>query len=523
MRQKVSMINELKTLHERNTWEPVLWNSLSADQRGGVIRSFLFLKDKYLADGTFEKLKSRLVGGGHMQDRELYGNVASPTGSIVSLFIIAIISVHEKRCVSTADIGSAYINADMDDEVFMRIDKECTGILTELFPTYISYVNHDGGLVVRLKKALYGCIQSAKLWYNELSSFLVSLGFVVNPYDECVFNQAYSDGQCTVFIYVDDLFMTCNSQKVIDNLLDALQVKYLEVKRNHGTSHNYLGMTFIFSEGYVQVGMEAIVEETIKGMDIVGNATSPAGNNLFNVKSDGILLTTNMKESFHSVIAKLLYIAKRVRPDILTAVSFLTTRIQYPTDEDWCKLLRVLRYLNSTLKLGLILGSKSCVSISAFVDASYGVHADGKSHTGFGMSWGRGFFLARSGKQKIVTKSSTEAELVAVSDECSTVIGVRNFICSQGHSELGPVLLHQDNRSTMSIIGTGKFTGRNTKHVNVRYFFIKDRVNGGDVELRYLTTEDMIADALTKPLQGALFRKHRDHMLGHLTSVECMK
>ena len=213
-----------------------------------------------------------------------------------------------------------------------------------------------------------------------------------------------------------------------------------------------------------------------------------------------------------------MYIAKRVRPDILTAVSFLSTRIQAPTDEDWVKLLCVLRYLNSTRSLGLNLGSSTNGSILGFVDASYGVHVDGKSHTGLAASFGNGLFLARSSKQKIVTKSSTEAELVAASDESSALIGVRNFVRAQG-LELGPVILYQDNKSTMSVIRKGNFTGRNTKHVNVRYFFIKDRVEQGEMEVRYLPTGSMIADGLTKPLQGALFRKHRDLMLGHLTLV----
>ena len=244
-----SMISELKTLHERGTWEPVLWNSLSGAQKRSTIRSFIFLKDKYLADGTFEKLKSRLVGGGHMQDREVYGNVASPTGGTVSLFIISIIAVIEKRHVATADIASAYINADMDEEVLMRIDKDCTNVLCEVDSSYLPFVNNDGSLVVRLKKALYGCIQSALLWYRELSSFLISIGFDTNPYDECVFNKDFAGvGQCTIFVYVDDLFVTCKSQEIIVKVLDDIQHKYREVKRTYGTTHNYLGMTFNFLE-----------------------------------------------------------------------------------------------------------------------------------------------------------------------------------------------------------------------------------------------------------------------------------
>jgi len=123
------------------------------------------------------------------------------------------------------------------------------------------------------------------------------------------------------------------------------------------------------------------------------------------------------------------------------------------------------------------------LSILAFVDASYGVHPDGKSHNGLGTSWGRGLFLASSTKQKLVVKSSTEAELVSTTDESSAVIGVCNFVNAQGR-EIGPAILYQDNQSTMAVIERGRFTGRNNKHVNVRYFFIKNRVVKGELEIR---------------------------------------
>jgi len=514
-----SLTTELKTLHERGTWEPVMWSQLSNAQKKSVIRSFIFLKDKYLADSTFEKLKSRLVGGGHMQDRGLYGNVASPTGAIVSLFIIAIIAIFEKRKVATADIASAYINADMDVEVFMRIDKECSSILCKIESSYLKYLNHDGSLVVKLKKALYGCIQSALLWYRELSTFLISKGFIANPYDECVFNKDFAGvGQCTIFVYVDDLFVTCKSQDIIDKLFDDIQLKYREVKGSYGTVHNYLGMTFDFHEDFVKIGMQSSIEDTIRSANVQGTATTPAGNNLFNISQDSNSLNEADRDKFHSIVAKLLYIAKRVRPDILTAVSFLATRVQNPTEDDWLKLFRVLKYLNGTSNLSLFLGCTDIKSMLVFIDAAFGNHWDGKSHSGLGISWGKGLLLARSSKQKYVVKSSWEAELVAGSDECSTAIGVRNFVRAQGH-DLGPVILYQDNKSTMATIKKGKHTGRNTKHVNVRYFFLKDRVEQGEVELKYLPTDDMIADGLTKPIQGALFRKHRDFMLGHLTLV----
>jgi hypothetical protein len=117
-----------------------------------------------------------------------------------------------------------------------------------------------------------------------------------------------------------------------------------------------------------------------------------------------------------------------------------------------------------------------------------------------------------STKQKIVTKSSTEAELVGVSDGLSQIIWVRNFLISQG-LELGPAILWQDNKSTLALIDKGRSTSSRTKHISIRYFFITDRVKAGEVTLRYKPTEHMVADLLTKPVQGELFRYLRSVLL----------
>jgi hypothetical protein len=115
----------------------------------------------------------------------------------------------------------------------------------------------------------------------------------------------------------------------------------------------------------------------------------------------------------------------------------------------------------------------------------------------------------KSCKQKIVTKSSTEAELVACSDGTSTTVQNRNWMNSQGY-QLGAVTIRQDNTSTISWIEKGCPVSDSSKHIHTRYFHTKERVEAGEVDIEYVPTEDMIADILTKPLQGDQFRKLRD-------------
>jgi len=209
---------------------------------------------------------------------------------------------------------------------------------------------------------------------------------------------------------------------------------------------------------------------------------------------------------------KLMYLAKRVRPDIITAVVFLSTRVLYADQDDAAKLDRVLRYLCSNREFGICLQPRDYVDIDAYVDASYGVHPGSLSHSGVVIMIGLGPIYIKSSKQKIVSKSSTEAELIALSDASSQVIWTRNFLISQGH-ELGPAKVRQDNKSTMAMVEKGRSTSERTRHISVRYFFIKDRVDSGDLAIEYTPTKEMIADILTKPLQGDLFRKLRSQLL----------
>jgi hypothetical protein len=223
-------------------------------------------------------------------------------------------------------------------------------------------------------------------------------------------------------------------------------------------------------------------------------------------------LDDDIKKVFHTQVAKLLYLAKRTRPDILLAVSFLTTRVQAPDQDDLNKLQRVLKYINGSSELGIILRANDPIHIYAFIDAAYGIHSDGKSHSALSISLGAGSILSKSSKQKLVTKSSTEAELVAESDFASEAIFSREFLIAQGE-KVPPAIIYQDNMSTIAMIKNGQSKSDRTRHMNVRYFWTKERMEQGDINIVYLPTDDMIADILTKPLQGDKFIALRQLLL----------
>ena len=131
---------------------------------------------------------------------------------------------------------------------------------------------------------------------------------------------------------------------------------------------------------------------------------------------------------------------------------------------------------------------------------------------------GTGSLFAESSKQKLITLSSTECELVGAVDKSKKIIWANQFLMYQrwNGSVQPPVILMQDNQSTMKLIFKGRSLLQRTKHIGIRYFFLKERIDNGDICVKYLPTENMIADILTKPLQGVAFRQLRALLLGEV-------
>jgi hypothetical protein len=371
-------------------------------------------------------------------------------------------------------------------------------------------------MYVQLLKPLYGLIEAAQLWYMNITTTLKDIGFVQNSYDKCVWNRMYEGDQQTVCIHVDDLKITCKNDEANQDVVRELRRVYKDVTVNEGDVHSYIGITFDYSvPGKVKLTQEGYISDLMLFYNVDSTATTPAADNLFDVDPDSPLLDQVRKEDFHTLSAKLLYLSKRTRHDIQVAVCFLVSRVQEPTEQDVKKAIRVLRYLYGTQHLGVIIEpDANFFCVRSYIDASYGVHPDGKSHTGVTISMGKGPIMSKSTKQKLVSKSSTEAELIALSDSASSVIWVRNFLEAQGY-KMPPAEVYQDNTSTMAMIAAGMPTSNRTRHISIRFFFVKDRVASGELDISYMPTIDMVGDILTKPLQGELFLKLRKELLNY--------
>lgn len=517
----VSMLKEIKSIAvDKAGMIPVDPRSLSYDEVKRIIPSMLFLKEKFDPSGKFEKLKSRLVAGGHMQDRSEYdvSETSSPTVATQTVMMTAAIAAHERRHVITCDIGVAYLNANLPEgkKILMRLSREHAEMLCWLCPEYRELQRDDGTMIVRLTKALYGCVESARLWYNHLSGTLKSQGYEPNPIDICSFNKVVDGAQITVVVHVDDLMITSINQDAMKQLVKHLIDVYNDLKVTEGKCHKYLGMIFDFSEmGKCKITMPNFIEETVVKARVEGSVATPATEHLFQVREEASKLEGEAKEEFHSFVMSLQYLAKRVRPEILCPVVFLSTRVQRCDEDDWGKMLRVMKYLNGTKDMGIVLepdGDNGLLSIHCYVDASFAVHSDFKSHTGLTITLGGGGIFFSSVKQKLNTTSSTEAELVGIADAMPQLVQCREYLLHQGYN-VGPANLYQDNTSTIQLVKNGRSNSSRTRHINIRFFFIKDRVDKKEISLKHLPTNEMIADILTKPLQGEKFRKLRRALL----------
>jgi hypothetical protein len=514
----------LQLFRKKAVLKPVLRSNLSGKQRRKIIRSSMFLKEKFDGMGKFEKLKGRLVADGRMQDRSLYADKRSPTAKLESILMELAIAAKEKKHMTKVDIAGAYLNARIGkgDDIYMELNKDVTTVLVEDMPELKRFVEPSGKLLAKILKAMYGLIQSAALWYDALTAFLKLLGFIPNSIDNCVLNMRRNNRDITIILYVDDILILSKCKADIKWLIDALRHEYGELTIESGSRLTYLGMVLdIQQNGEIKMRMDGYVDSVLASFpeyNSIRKSTTPATMNLFKASS-GELLCLKDKKRFHTTTARLLYLSKRTRPDIQLPVLYLCTRVKQPTTDDDSKLFKILGYLKMTRnKARIISPTGDLRRIVAYVDASFASHPDGKGHTGLVLKWGATTLGTISRKQKIATKSSTEAELVGLTDVLCEVERSNEYMREQGIN-LNVPIVYQDNMSTITLVTNENSGNVRTRHLSARRAIAYESSSVlKTVSIRYVRTADMLADVLTKPLGGRLFYKFAEDLLGRSQS-----
>ena len=521
-------LKEVRQLHSRRCFQPTLVKNLTNNERKKAQRALLYLTQK-----RDKSIKGRMVYNGK-PTREWLGReeTASPTASLESIILTAMIDAREGRDVMSADVPNAFVQTDLDiKEGEERIIMKITGVLVDILvndnpDVYGGYVVYERGqkvLYVEVLKAIYGMLISAILWYKKFREDLEETGFVFNPYDPCVANRMVKGKQQTIRFHVDDLMSSHMDPQVNDDFEKWLNQKYGEfgeVKTTRGNEHDYLGMTFEYGNGEVKVHMIDYIESMLKEFPVKfkkkDKALSLVTTEMFN-EDKSKKLNEQEREVFHKFVAKGLFASKRARQDIQPLISVLCTRVKNPGRNDWNKLVRMMKFLNGTKDDKLTLSADQGLhNVEWYVDASFAVHPDYKSHTGASQVFrgGRGVIQSISAKQKLNTSSSTTAELVGVDQVLPLILWTPLFLEAQGY----PVMtnkVYQDNRSTILLEKNGKMSsGKRTRALNIRYFMITDQVGRGNVQIEYCPTDNMLGDYMTKGLQGVKFSTFRRRIMG---------
>jgi hypothetical protein len=360
--------------------------------------------------------------------------------------------------------------------------------------------------------------------------------------------------------HVDDIMQVATLDKFYSELKTGLIDAYKDIT-THEEGDAYLGMSIERGKEdsrYIKLSQRGLIDKVVakypKQPGDHQRHYSPSGDNLFDVNEDispasgeanaasgeaagapassasGEAKPGNRdcnpeeKSEFLSALMTLMYLARLTRPDILMGVTFLACRTHCATVRDVEHLLGIVRYLEGTKDLAVHI---NCDSLQLFCscDASFAVHTPGnntKGHTGFIVGFGNSmsYLHSRSGKQKLGSTSSSDAEILALCEALKFCVWMRELIRELHVTDLQPVQVYQDNKSVIVMSTSAAAQLKNSKHLLTKLTYVRHLVATKAVDIQYLATGDMTADVLTKPLHGEPFYQHVKQMMGLQWSIK---
>jgi len=517
---------ELKQLVDLKTWVYIKSRAeASPSVHTRETPCSMFLKQKFNSRGEFLLWKARLVDGGHRTDPTKYDpfEKTSPTISLEIVLILLNMAVIERMEIESFDVPGAYLNSSLQPGRFhmMRIAKSIAKILVEVDPRARAYLQQDGSILVEIRRSLYGLPEAAKLWNDYLTAALTAGGYRVCPHDPCLFIRRRGTEISIIGIYVDDCIHVYKGPNIYRELYASLRnAKLNDLKidklENEG-SISFLGLNiardgrdiFINQEGYLANLLDAFAEPyKLK-------PKTPLADDSYKFSTDGPDSVPIEVTPFASQLMKVRYM-ERTRPDLCLALSILQTRMRSPTKLASNRLRRVVSYLESTADLGIYIRPTE-MKLYCYCDAGFAVHDERESQSGILFTLGKfgNPILWKSLKQKLVATSSTEAELICIYDGMDYLLWMRRVLEWLGYPQETTVL-YQDNTSTITMAHMGRgSSGSRTKHIDIRYFFIKQFIDAKLVEIDHLGTDSMLGDFFASPRQGQDFRRTRDIIMGY--------
>ncbi|KAF6767306.1 Zinc finger, CCHC-type, partial [Kalmanozyma brasiliensis GHG001] len=507
---------ELESHATNNTWTVV-----PTPTRANIIGCKWVFKVKRKADGSIDKYKARLVAQGFSQKHGIdYDETFAPVVKLKTLRLLMILSLQLGLTIYQMDVVTAYLNGDIDTDIHMRVpplapDMELAGTTpADRNPT----MNKNTSVVCKLNKSLYGLKQAGQNWYQKADSTLIQMGFTRNEHDPALYTKTIGQGPPVLLtLYVDDVLIFAKEKRDADNVMEQLRSHF---KMTGGDELSYiLGIQVQTSSKGTHLSQTSYIRRLLLqfGLQDSNSVTTPINPG---VELTGGEQLDEMKHStYRTIVGSILYIATCTRPDIAFAVQKLSRHLENPTEEAMKAAKHALKYLKGTDTMGLMYSRQRELSIAnddfgklleTYTDADFaGDTETRKSTTGMINNFAGMPFSWLSKRQGLVTDSTCHAEYVAMHEGVKELTWSRRLLATIGVKiELSSPLL-VDNTAAAQLAKDPKFHNR-TKHIDVKYHFIREAVEQGMVDVQVISTHDQLADIMTKPLQRVKVVENRE-------------
>jgi len=382
--------------------------------------------------------------------------------------------------------------------------------------------------VLQLNKALYGLMQAPRLWYKDIAAVLCSLGFTASGADPNLYLSSVR--AMMILLYVDDILICGhnNNQLQLTEVIEALQSHY-EIT-NLGAVKQYLGIAVNQAKDSIQLGQSHFVANLLArfGLQNCNGHTTP-----LEPGSRSHLDTTYLSESeqktYQSLVGGIMYLMLGTRPDLAYSISVLSKNTAKPQQHHLGMAKRVLRYLKQTQKQSLTFSHSKTPKahdspITGFTDSDWaGDTTDRHSTSGYIFLDGQTAISWKAKKQSLIALSTTEAEYIGASEASKEAIWLHRILhelfsalAKSGSAKSAalpnaPIVLYIDNQATIKLIQNPRFHEQ-TKHIEIKHHYIRETFEHGEIDHQHVSTNNNLADIMTKSLLATTFWPHLHHM-----------
>lgn len=472
-----AMKDEYNALLNKQTW------TLVDKPNKKVIPCKWVFKIKRDANGAIVKYKARLVAKGFSQVWGTdYNETFAPVVRNSSLRTLIALAAEMDLKILHMDVDTAFLNGDLEEEVYMQQPE--------------GFAEHGAeGKVCLLRKSIYGLKQAARTWNIKLHQTLSKIGFARTSAESCVYLKKFGNETIILAVYVDDLIVFYKEKSSVDAVKNDLKIFFSF--KDLGALSYCLGLNInrvadkivVSQKTYIQAVLERFNMQDCKEM------STPLENNKLEKGNP----TSLGEYPYQNLIGCLMYLAVNTRPDIAYATSYLSQFNNCYDKTHWLAAKRVLQYLKGTMDY-CITYRKVGRRLYGYTDADWAncVH-DRRSYTGYYFTLAGGPISWECKKQPTVALSSTEAEYMSLTSAAKEAIFLRRLVCDiTGFADR--VLLYNDSQSAQKLVLNPIHHNR-TKHIDTRYHFIREKVTEGLIDIKFIPTDKMTADVLTKPLR----------------------